>query len=55
MNTKIKEKLENEMDRLSRINDLLEKNIEANKLTFESEQRIINNVKAMCEIAMTIY
>lgn len=48
----IREYLKDELKRLNRMNDLLEKDINIGKLNVEPE-RIISNVKAMCEIANT--
>ncbi len=49
----IREYLKDELKRLNRMNDLLEKDINTGKLNVEPEQ-IVNNVKAMCEIAITL-
>lgn len=52
MEMEIREYLKDELKRLNRMNDLLEKDINIGKLNVEPE-RIISNVKAMCEIANT--
>lgn len=49
----IREYLKDKLKRLNRMNDLLEKDINTGKLNVEPEQ-IVNNVKAMCEIAITL-
>lgn len=49
----IRDYLKDELKRLNRMNDLLEKDINTGKLNVEPEQ-IVNNVKAMCEIAITL-
>ncbi len=47
--------LKDELRRLNRINDLLEKQMnKADVITNEPEQ-IVNNVRAMCEIAKSMY
>lgn len=52
MEIEIREYLKDELKRLNRMNDLLEKDINTGKLNVEPE-RIISNVKAMYEIANT--
>ncbi len=56
MEIEIREYLKDELKRLNRMNDLLEKDINTGKLNVEPEQivNIVNNVKAMCEIAITL-
>lgn len=49
----IRNYLKDEFKRLNRMNDKLEEDINAGKLNVEPEQ-IVNNVKAMCEIANII-
>lgn len=50
----IKDYLTDEMKRLNRINDLLEKKINQ-EVAFNNEpEQIVCNAKAMCEIANTI-
>lgn len=49
----IRDYLIDELKRLNRMNDKLEKDINTGKLNVEPEQ-IVNNVKAMCEIANII-
>lgn len=48
----VRDYLKDELKRLNRMNDLLEKDINTGKLNVEPE-RIISNVKTMCEIANT--
>lgn len=52
----VRDYLKDELKRLNRMNDLLEKDINTGKLNVEPEQivNIVNNVKAMCEIAITL-
>lgn len=45
--------LKDEMKRLNRINDSLEKKINNNQAVANEPEQIVNNVKAMCEIANT--
>lgn len=45
--------LKDEMKRLNRINDSLEKKINNNQVVANEPEQIVNNVKAMCEIANT--
>lgn len=47
----IEEYLSDEMKRLNRMNDLLEKNINQGKTISNEPEQIVCNVKAMCEIA----
>lgn len=51
----IKDCLKDELKRLNRINDLLEKQINQGSIKDSEPEQIVNNVKAMCEIANTIY
>lgn len=51
-----RECLLNEMKRLKRMNDNLEKKINTEKaINNEPEQNIVSNVLAMCELAKIIY
>ena len=51
----VKDYLLDELKRLNRMNDLLEKKInQGNEVNKEPEQ-IVNNVQAMCEIATFIF
>ncbi len=50
----IKDYLNDEIKRLNRMNDNLEKNINKELAVNNEPEQIINNVKAMCEIANTI-
>lgn len=43
-----------EMKRLNRINDILEKKINQEQINNNEPEQIVNNVKAMCEIANRI-
>lgn len=43
-----------EMKRLNRMNDLLEKKINTNDAVNNEPEQIVMNIKAMCEIANTI-
>lgn len=47
--------LKDELKRLNRMNDLLEKQINQGTIKDNEPERIVSNVKAMCEIANTIY
>lgn len=49
----IRDYLKDELKRLNRMNDKLEKEINTGKLNVEPEQ-IVSNVKAMCEIANSL-
>ena len=46
--------LKDKMKRLNRINDYLEKIINKELATNNEPEQVVNNVKAMCEIANTI-
>ena len=46
--------LKDELKRLNRMNDLLEKEINQGRLINNEPEQIVCNVKAMCEIANTI-
>lgn len=48
---KITEYLKNEMKRLKRMNDLLEKKIDQGQAVNNEPEQILKNVLAMCEIA----
>lgn len=50
----IKDYLLDELKRLNRLNDLLEKNINQGKSVGGEQEKIIKNVSAMCEIANTL-
>ena len=43
--------LKDELKRLNRMNDLLEKKINQGKARSNEPEQIVNNIKAMCEIA----
>ena len=51
---KIEDILKDELKRLNRRNDLLEKEINQDQVIDNEPEQIVNNVKAMCEIANTI-
>ncbi|MCI8760964.1 MAG: hypothetical protein HFJ34_07665 [Clostridia bacterium] len=51
----VKDYLKDELKRLNRMNDLLEKQINQGSIKDNESERIVCNVKAMCEIANTIY
>ena len=46
--------LKDELKRLNRMNDLLEKKINQNQAVNNEPEQVVNNVKAMCEIARVI-
>lgn len=48
---KIEDYLKDEMKRLNRMNDVLEKKINTNTLIYNEPEQIVNNVLAICEIA----
>lgn len=50
----IKDYLLDEMKRLNRLNDNLEKKINSGQMVIREPEQIVSNVKAMCEIANTI-
>lgn len=50
----IKDYMLDEIKRLNRLNDILEKNINKEQAVNNELEQIINNVKAMCEIANTL-
>ena len=50
----INDYLRDEMKRLNRINDLLEKKLNTDDTISNEPEQIVNNVKAMCEIANAI-
>lgn len=47
--------LKDELKRLNRINDLLEKQTNNVVVIINEPEQIVNNVRAMCEIAKTMY
>ncbi len=47
----IKDYLKDELERLNRLNDLFEEKINQGKIICSEPEQIVNNVKAMCEIA----
>lgn len=47
--------LKDELKRLNRMNDLLEKKINQGQLIINEPEQIVCNVNAMCEIANTMY
>lgn len=49
----IQDFLKDELKRLNRINDLLEKKINQGQVINNEPEQIVCNVKAMCEIANT--
>jgi hypothetical protein len=51
----IKDYLLDEMKRLNRLNDILEKKINQEKDFNNEPEQIVCNVKAMCDIAEIIY
>ena len=51
---KITDYLKDELKRLNRMNDLLEKKINQNQAVNNEPEQIIDNVLAMCKIARTI-
>lgn len=51
----VKDYLIDELKRLNRMNELLEKQINQGSVKDDEPERIVSNVKAMCEIANTIY
>lgn len=52
---KVKDYLEDELKRLNRMNDLLEKQINQGSIKDNEPEQIVYNAKAMCEIANIIY
>lgn len=50
----LKDYLKDELKRLNRMNDLLEKRINQDDQIGDESEQIVSNVKAMCEIANTI-
>lgn len=50
----IKDYLKDEMKRLNKMNDLLEKKINTSTILNNEPEQIVCNVKAMCEIANTL-
>lgn len=51
----IRDYLKDEMKRLNRMNDLLEKKVNQNDAVNNEPEQIVSNVIAMCEIAKIIY
>lgn len=50
----INDYLKDELKRLNRRNDLLEQSLKQSQAFSDEPEQIVNNVKAMCEIANTI-
>lgn len=50
----VRDYLKDELKRLNRMNDLLEKKINQDLAISNEPEQIVNNVKAMCEIASAI-
>ncbi len=50
----IKDYLKDELKRLNRMNDLLEKKINQNQAVNNEPEQIVSNVNAMCQIANAI-
>jgi len=50
----VKDYLKDELKRLNRMNDLLEKQANQGSIKDNESERIVNNAKAMCQIANTI-
>lgn len=50
----IKDYLKDELKRLNRMNDKIEKKINTGRAINNEPEQIVNNAKAMCEIANTI-
>ena len=51
----IKDYLMDELKRLNRLNDCLEKKINQDNIKSNEPEQIVKNVKAMCDIATIIY
>lgn len=51
----VRDYLKDELKRLNRMNDLLEKKINQDLAISNEPEQIVNNVKAMCEIANTMW
>lgn len=51
----VRDYLKDEMKRLNRMNDLLEKKVNQNDAVNNEPEQIVSNVIAMCEIAKIIY
>ena len=51
---KIEDYLKDELKRLNRMNDLLEKKINQGQAISNEPEQVVNNVLAMCKIARTI-
>lgn len=50
----INDYLKDELKRLNRMNDLLEKKVNQGQAVNNEPEQIVNNVLAMCEIAIVI-
>lgn len=50
----IKDYLKDELKRLNRMNDKIEKEINTGRAINNEPEQIVNNVKAMCKIAITL-
>lgn len=50
----IKDYLKDELKRLNRMNDKIEKEINTGRAINNKPEQIVNNVKAMCKIAITL-
>ena len=51
----IEDYLKDEMKRLNRMNDLLENTIKRGRANCNEPEQIVDNVKAICELANIIY
>ena len=51
----VKDYLTDELKRLNRMNDLLEKKINQGQAINGESERIVNNISAMCKIAKTVF
>ena len=51
---KIEDYLKDELKRLNRMNDLLEKKINQGQAISNEPEQVVNNVNAMCQIANAI-
>ena len=47
--------LKDELKRLNRMNDILEKSINQGQAMKDEPEQIVNNVNAMCQIAKVLY
>lgn len=50
----VRDYLKDELKRLNRMNDKLEKDINTGRAINNEPEQIVNNEKAMCEIAITL-